>query len=147
MRAFKSDHIPQLPNNPALLNSPQSTQNLLVRLKMSPSTVSPGTTPLCVPGFGMPVDKDVNPTFPSALLADWWTFGVTVREKRMMAFINEVTDKPEWERKVFDEGIVAKWREEASARPEELNGDVVLSNEMFNFVGLLLFQFTLLIRY
>ncbi len=31
----------------------------------------------------------------------------------MIGFINVITDKPEWTRKVFDEKIVAKWRAEA----------------------------------
>lgn len=102
---------------------------------MSPGAESPETTTLCVPGFGMPVDKDVNPSSPSALLGEWFSNGITVREQRMMAFIGDVTDKPEWERKVFDEEIVAKWREEAGARPEDLDGDVILDKDMFDFVG------------
>lgn len=99
---------------------------------------------LRVPGVNMPVD--VIPSyeiFPSALVPHWedgsWaSYGVTLRELRMMAFINDITDKPEWERKVFDEAIVEKWRAEASEQPEHLDGDVVLSEQMFDFVGFLL---------
>lgn len=32
----------------------------------------------------------------------------------MMQIMNIITDKPEWERKVFDEHIIAKWREEVA---------------------------------
>lgn len=32
----------------------------------------------------------------------------------MMQIMNVITDKPEWERKVFDEHIIAKWREEVA---------------------------------
>jgi hypothetical protein len=31
----------------------------------------------------------------------------------MLAFIDSITDKPDWTRKVFDLDIVAKWKEEA----------------------------------
>lgn len=105
---------------------------------MSQSPESPEAEPLCLPGFGMPVDADVEPTFPLALLGGSNSKGITVREQRMMAFVSDVTDKPEWERKVFDEEIVARWREEAGATPAGLDGDVVLSEEMFDFVGLIL---------
>lgn len=95
---------------------------------------------LRVPGVNMPVDDDGEDTFPSAVVdisaQDHWTSkGVTLREKRMTAFVSDITDKPEWERKVFDEDIVKKWRAEASESPEALRGDVILSEEMFNFVG------------
>lgn len=102
---------------------------------MSQSAKFSETEPLCLPGFGKPVNDDFYPTFPSALFGGGLSLGITVREQRMMAFVSDVTDKPEWERKVFDEEIVSKWREEASARPEGLGGDVVLSEEMFDFVG------------
>jgi len=52
----------------------------------------------------------------------------------MLAFINKISDKPEWERKVFDEEIVSKWRAEGVVRSEEL-GDLVLSEKMFDFVS------------
>ncbi|CAI4211668.1 unnamed protein product [Parascedosporium putredinis] len=85
------------------------------------------------PGFGLKVDgKDARPRFPNAI-SGWRSNGVPVREQRMLAFIDRISDKPNWETKVFDETILAKWREEASARPEDLNGDVVLSEEMFDF--------------
>lgn len=44
----------------------------------------------------------------------------------MMQIMNVITDKPEWERKVFDEHIIAKWREEVArsghdATPKMMN--------------------------
>ncbi|SPO03682.1 uncharacterized protein DNG_06365 [Cephalotrichum gorgonifer] len=87
---------------------------------------------LCVPGFGLKVDERVWGTFPSAV-GRWFSIGVTLREKRMMAFINDITDKPDWERKVFDDNIVERWRAEGDVRPESLGGDVVLSQKMFDF--------------
>jgi hypothetical protein len=35
---------------------------------------------------------------------------------------------------VFDEAIVSRWRAEADVRPEDLDGDVQLSPQMFDFV-------------
>lgn len=96
---------------------------------------------LRVPGVNMLVDSGTRGTFPSAVAAvdtfirhSWRSHGLTVRERRMMAFVSDITDKPEWERKVFDDDIVEKWRAEASQTPEALDGDVILSEEMFDFV-------------
>lgn len=36
-----------------------------------------------------------------------------VRERAMLAVMAALKDKPDWERKVLDETIVAKWRHEA----------------------------------
>ncbi|KLT40052.1 hypothetical protein CC85DRAFT_278473 [Cutaneotrichosporon oleaginosum] len=43
---------------------------------------------------------------------EWRSNTITVRERAMLMFINSVTDKPEWARKVHDETIVAKWKAE-----------------------------------
>ena len=93
-----------------------------------------------LPGFGLPIDYlpkwslrgDIK-RFPHAIADDLSSKGVTVRERRMLEFINQVTDKPEWDRKVFDESIVSKWHDEACQRTEELN-DLYLSERMFDFV-------------
>ncbi|KAH3913763.1 hypothetical protein HBI56_079360 [Parastagonospora nodorum] len=42
-----------------------------------------------------------------------------VRELAMMNIMDKLTDKPDWHKKVFDEEIVAKWRKEALAIPDE----------------------------
>ncbi|KAJ4289335.1 hypothetical protein N0V88_007086 [Collariella sp. IMI 366227] len=88
------------------------------------------------PGFGLPIDHEGQglDTFPLAIGAMPWTSnGVTLRERRMLEFINKITDKPNWEAKVFDEDIVCRWRAEADVRPEGLEGDVLLSRQMFDF--------------
>lgn len=51
--------------------------------------------------------------FPHVIEDECSARGVSMRERRMIGFINVITDKPEWTRKVFDEEIVAKWRAEA----------------------------------
>lgn len=89
------------------------------------------------PGLGLPIDHEGKglTTFPLAIGGRPWTSnGVTLRERRMLNFINQITDKPDWEVKVFDEEIVSRWRTEADVRPEELDGDAYLSRHMFNFV-------------
>lgn len=48
----------------------------------------------------------------------------------MIAMMNDVTAKPDWEAKVFDESIVNKWRSEAAS--EIMN----FSHTMFDFVRL-----------
>jgi hypothetical protein len=42
-----------------------------------------------------------------------------VRELAMMNIMDRLTDKPDWEKKVFDEEIVAKWRKEAMEVDDE----------------------------
>ena len=89
------------------------------------------------PGLGLPIDHEGKglTIFPLAIGDQPWTSnGVTLREQRMLDFISQITDKPDWEVKVFDEDIVSRWRAEADSRPEELDGDVHLSREMFDFV-------------
>ena len=51
------------------------------------------------------------------------------------SFISTISDKPEWDRKVFDDAIVAKWREEAMNMPRVDDDDVYMSERMFENVG------------
>lgn len=44
---------------------------------------------------------------------------LTVREVAMMNIMDRLTDKEDWHKKVFDEQIVAKWREEALSIPDQ----------------------------
>jgi len=78
------------------------------------------------------------PLFPLALNG-WASSGVSLREKRMLDFINQITDKSEWESKVFNDDIVAKWKEEgerfwSEGQIEQQEDPVYLSNQMFGFV-------------
>ncbi|KAK3904108.1 hypothetical protein C8A05DRAFT_13993 [Staphylotrichum tortipilum] len=89
-----------------------------------------------LPGLGLPIDHEDKrgTTFPLAVGLDPWdSKGVTLREQRMLDFVSQITDKPGWELKVFDEEIVSRWRAEADVRPESLEGDVQLSPRMFDF--------------
>ncbi|KAK0717648.1 hypothetical protein B0T26DRAFT_751682 [Lasiosphaeria miniovina] len=53
-----------------------------------------------------------------------------VREVAMMAVMDRLTDKPDWQVKVFDEAIAEKWRQEALASAEP---DNVLSRECVEY--------------
>ena len=64
--------------------------------------------------------KNIRTRFPSGVM-EWFGGPTTLREQVMVGFENDITDKREWERKVYDEVIVEKWRKEA------------LSKEGFNF--------------
>ncbi|KAI2775650.1 hypothetical protein F4815DRAFT_504153 [Daldinia loculata] len=94
---------------------------------------------LNLPGFGLPIDYEPDrDKMISCFLHALWegmsfeSDGLTLREIRMMGFINQISDKPNWEEKVFDETIVAKWKEEAKmASHQNLDGDVFLSDKMF----------------
>lgn len=63
-----------------------------------------------LPGFGLPLAQ--KSPFPSAT-EDWQANPLTVRERMMIGLMATLKDKLGWERKVFDENIVRKWRTEA----------------------------------
>ncbi|KAI4676520.1 uncharacterized protein J4E88_007438 [Alternaria novae-zelandiae] len=44
---------------------------------------------------------------------------IPVRELAVMDVLEKLTDKPDWHQKVFDDEIVAKWRNEALAIPDQ----------------------------
>ncbi|KAI9930716.1 hypothetical protein MW887_011472 [Aspergillus wentii] len=90
---------------------------------------------IILPGFGRPLDdykQDERPDFDHAIRDLCQSLGVVLRERRMIDFINQISDKPEWDRKVFDEDIVSKWMAEACVWKEELNDDY-LSAAMFDY--------------
>ncbi|KAJ4396953.1 hypothetical protein N0V93_001176 [Gnomoniopsis smithogilvyi] len=85
------------------------------------------------PGLGLPVRflaqsdqalryRNQPPTFPLGShpnILGSTSILLPVREVAMMAIMDRLTDKPEWHRKVFDEAIVSKWKDEALAIPDE----------------------------
>jgi len=78
---------------------------------MSTSTVK-------YPGFGLQVNEEGPPDrFPNAI-KDWAGMPITVRERTMMFIMNSITDKPDWDRKVFDDNVTQKWRQEALDAPD-----------------------------
>ncbi|KAM3424135.1 hypothetical protein BST61_g11319 [Cercospora zeina] len=73
-----------------------------------------------------------SPRFPNAI-SDWSGTPLTLRERRMMALMGEITDKPEWDRKVFDDKIVAKWRAEALATNADAKPECVLTEKAIEY--------------
>jgi hypothetical protein len=61
---------------------------------------------------------------------------LTTREIRMLDFVDQITEKPGWTSKVFDDTIIAKWKEEAKQPcADSTFEDVVLSETMFENVS------------
>lgn len=91
-----------------------------------------------LPGFGLPRSYGTDECFPHVLLDESGrgrlSKGVTLRERRMLDFIGTITDKPDWDHKVFDETIVGKWRQEATDMPRVADNDVYMSEVMFDNV-------------
>lgn len=94
-----------------------------------------------LPGFGLPVNYRPEKHFPNAVL-DWSGTVLTVRELNMMAIMDKITDKPDWDKKVFDDTIVQKWRLEALATEDK---DV--SEKMLDWVCTTFFETSYSIRY
>lgn len=77
-----------------------------------------GRVPLQVPGFnGIPNDFELKCENRFAHGVNEWQQvpAVTARELAMVGVMNIVADKFRWNVDIFDEGIVADWREEAFA--------------------------------
>ncbi|KAH8904798.1 hypothetical protein BR93DRAFT_916535 [Coniochaeta sp. PMI_546] len=86
-----------------------------------------GSGPLRVPGFSMEIDADLKEDSlrpdgeHGCYFADgiegWSGQRLTVREIAMLNLMESITDKPDWDKKVFDDAIVDKWHDEAVALP------------------------------
>lgn len=83
-----------------------------------------GDGQLKVPGFGYDYRFELDSMFPKN--QDRFRHGandfkqwprLTAREVAMMGVMNALTDKKDWHEKVFDDEIVARWKEEAHAVP------------------------------
>jgi hypothetical protein len=71
---------------------------------------------IALPGIGLPL-KQESPLPFEGQDGNWRDVALplTVRERIMIAIMAVLKDKPDWERKVFDETIVARWRQESVA--------------------------------
>jgi hypothetical protein len=106
------------------------------------STANAGenTDLLQLPGFGLPYDdwgEDTEAYAQSiSAVMDWAHDVTTIRERCMLFFIDGISDKPDWTRKVHDENVVSRWRQEA----KELDWDKCVeggdfSDWMFAYVS------------
>ncbi|EON97703.1 hypothetical protein UCRPA7_6802 [Phaeoacremonium minimum UCRPA7] len=79
-----------------------------------------GDGPLLVPGFnGIIVNRELegrNVRFTHGV-NEWGADRLTVREVAMLQLMDAITDKPSWHVKIFNEEIVKKWHDEATAKP------------------------------
>ncbi|KAF4303366.1 putative duf1665 domain containing protein [Botryosphaeria dothidea] len=94
--------------------------------------MAPPEVRIARPGFGLPINHDPSHAFPHAIGDYVVSGGITLRERRMLDFITQISDKPDWDRKVLDQEIVAKWKSEA-CRFDESCQDDFLSEPMFEY--------------
>lgn len=99
--------------------------------------------PLKRPGFGLPL-KEISDgwngiRFPTLLQEEWSAATLTIREVFMLWVVEQVTNKPSWNTKVFDDEILAKWKSELDQAPwEEATGFAAggpCSEEMWDHVS------------
>lgn len=77
-----------------------------------------GQVPLQVPGFGLPVNVELNKDLRFAHgVTDATYERLTAREVAMLQLMDALTDKKDWQDKINDETIVGRWREEALCMP------------------------------
>ncbi|KFX89521.1 hypothetical protein V490_06962 [Pseudogymnoascus sp. VKM F-3557] len=93
-----------------------------------------GRRPLCVPGFGgMSIYHELSVDECFADVVTGWEQkpALTAPEMAMLQLMSDLTDKSGWNVDVFDETVVAKWREEtfkaqeARAQEEDLKMRVI----------------------
>ncbi|KAI9681212.1 MAG: hypothetical protein M1817_002494 [Caeruleum heppii] len=92
---------------------------------------SPESARLSRPGFGLALDHPVKDALPYLLqdTADDKRRILTVRERTMMRVMDQLSDKPQWQDKVFDDMINDKWRAELV-----VNDSLDMSDKMFDWV-------------
>ncbi|KZP11236.1 hypothetical protein FIBSPDRAFT_1050866 [Athelia psychrophila] len=106
---------------------------------MSFNTPSAHPSPVKLPGFGLPLNFEppqdnqsphqgiFGELFPNAVDCNSNQLRLTtLREFTMMGLMNQITDKPDWDIKIFDDAIIAKWRSEALQTPD-------ISEKMIDF--------------
>lgn len=76
------------------------------------------------PGLGLPLRHNPDDFHHYPIGAHGSCHGsksdlLPVRELAMMSVMESLTDKEDWHKKVFDDAVVSKWREEALAIPDE----------------------------
>ncbi|KFZ18677.1 hypothetical protein V502_04004 [Pseudogymnoascus sp. VKM F-4520 (FW-2644)] len=93
------------------------------------------STSFDLPGFSLPLnytpnDRTSHYLFPNALDYSDVEGGYmsrlnTHRDLLMMQVINSITEKPEWDRKVFDDKITSKWRKEIADSGKDITPKMI----------------------
>ncbi|KAH2173780.1 hypothetical protein KXW37_000628 [Aspergillus fumigatus] len=80
-----------------------------------------------LPGYSIPLNwsPGAYEMFPNALESSQAERLTTHREILMMRALNSITDKLDWEKKVFDEEITAKWRKEIIGSGEDITPNMM----------------------
>ncbi|OJK04301.1 hypothetical protein ASPACDRAFT_73958 [Aspergillus aculeatus ATCC 16872] len=90
-----------------------------------------------LPGYGLPLNHPVpakyslkRVTLPNALdskdIYDGYIGNLLVhREILMLQIMNTISEKPDWDRKVFDEEITAKWRQEIAETGQDVTPTMI----------------------
>jgi hypothetical protein len=76
------------------------------------------------PGLGLPLrhNRKDDDTYPLGAHGNCYgsqSFILPTRELAMMSIMERLSDKQDWQKKVFDEQIVSKWRKEALEIPDK----------------------------
>ncbi|KAL7650252.1 hypothetical protein ACMYSQ_012052 [Aspergillus niger] len=98
--------------------SPISTDDKSIHEPPIISFDNSGDGPLRVPGFGdVPLDYELpcDARFAHGIKEWRQAPAVTARELAMTAVMNRLTDRPNWHVDVFDDEVVARWRQDSSA--------------------------------
>ncbi|KPM39634.1 hypothetical protein AK830_g6934 [Neonectria ditissima] len=88
-------------------------------MSFSNNVFKTGEGVLRLPGFGLSLGHIPHGVFPilNGPGAGWEAATLTIREVCMLRLMEDITDKPDWWRKVNDPEIVAKWKKEALKMP------------------------------
>ncbi|KAL3461167.1 hypothetical protein BJX64DRAFT_289546 [Aspergillus heterothallicus] len=127
---------------PSILKSSQRGLSALsARTRLLSSVASPPQSQLEMPGFNVPLNSEArenaiqghpegfrNALDPRHVDGGYVDQLVTHREILMMRAMNAITDKPDWDKKVCDNAITAKWRAEL------LNSGQDMSERMVNWI-------------
>lgn len=78
--------------------------------------------------------------FPHAIADFFATASVTCREQRMLDFVNQITDKSGWWEKVYNQEILARWRNEVCGSEEQQRTSADhLDVKCFDFVSIIFY--------
>ncbi|KAJ5906929.1 uncharacterized protein N7473_003845 [Penicillium subrubescens] len=80
------------------------------------------TTPIKVPGLGdIPVHVLLSHDQFATGTNEWKGHILTAKELAMLDLINTITDRPNWNRAIFDQQIIAQWQEDAMSSSSLIN--------------------------
>jgi hypothetical protein len=91
-----------------------------------------GNQGLKVPGHGLPIDFQIEEAQEVSGVGGYFRHGIndfrparyTAKELAILQLMDAVTEKPDWDKKVFDDTIVNKWKTESQAQ----NGSLITDN-------------------